>query len=173
VQYTCDYELVCSSFREIWRIIELFKEIWYLFGSTSCLQQCNTDSVGFLIRLGWTLCKVLTCISQFIAGLTMLRYCANLFYASLTLVLMPGTDEQVFYDKFLCRKFYLLVCIRNFDNFYCDKYTWASMLAFQQVYLSQYKNCQSTNFTRLYGSTRETCHGNLSTCMQLVSDLLL
>ena len=85
----------------------------------------------------------------------------------------PVIAEQVLYDKFLCRKFYLLVCIRNFDNFYCDKYTWASMLAFQQVYLSQYKNCQSTNFARLYGSTKKTCQNNLSTCMQLVSDLLL
>jgi hypothetical protein len=26
------------------------------------------------------------------------------------------TDEQVFYDKFLCDKFYLLVCTRNFDK---------------------------------------------------------
>jgi hypothetical protein len=37
------------------------------------------------------------------------------------------TDEQVFYDKFLCDKFYLLVCTRNFDNFdnkfFYDKWT--------------------------------------------------
>ena len=26
--------------------------------------------------------------------------------------LKPVTDEQVFYDKFICDKFYLLVCIR-------------------------------------------------------------
>ena len=32
--------------------------------------------------------------------------------------LKPVTDEQVFYDKFLCNKFYLLVCTRNFDNFF-------------------------------------------------------
>ena len=31
--------------------------------------------------------------------------------------LKPVTDEQVFCDKLLCGKFYLLVCIRNFDNF--------------------------------------------------------
>ena len=40
-------------------------------------------------------------------------------------LIKPVTDKQVFYDKFLCGKFYLLVCI-------------ASMLAFEQVqYLSQ------------------------------------
>jgi hypothetical protein len=44
--------------------------------------------------------------------------------------LKPVTDEQVFYDKFLCDKFYLLVCTRNFDNFFYDKCTCskASML---------------------------------------------
>ena len=31
-------------------------------------------------------------------------------------MLKPVTDEQVFYDKFLCDKFYLLVCTHNFDN---------------------------------------------------------
>ncbi len=48
-----------------------------------------------------------------------------------------GQDEQVFYDKFLCDKFYLLVCTRNFDNFFYDKRTYskASMLAFEQVHL--------------------------------------
>jgi hypothetical protein len=53
--------------------------------------------------------------------------------------LKPVPDEQVFYDRFLCGKFYLLVgvVLRKFDNFYYDKYTWASMLAFEQVYLSQ------------------------------------
>jgi hypothetical protein len=35
----------------------------------------------------------------------------------------PVTEEQVFYDKFLCDKFYLLVCTRNFDNFFYDKCT--------------------------------------------------
>ncbi len=35
----------------------------------------------------------------------------------------PVTDEQFFYDKFLCDKFYLLVCTRNFDNFFYDKRT--------------------------------------------------
>ncbi len=47
-------------------------------------------------------------------------------------VIKPVTDEQVFYDKFLCDKFYLLVCTRNFDNFFYDKCTCskASMLAF-------------------------------------------
>jgi hypothetical protein len=51
----------------------------------------------------------------------------------------PVTDEQVFYDKFLCDKFYLLdVCTRNFDKFFYDKCTCskASMLAFEQVHLS-------------------------------------
>ena len=50
----------------------------------------------------------------------------------------PVTDEQVLYDKFLCDKFYLLVCTRNFDNFFYDKCTCskASMLAFEQVHLS-------------------------------------
>ena len=45
----------------------------------------------------------------------------------------PLTGEQVFYDKF-----YLLVCTRNFDNFFYDKCTCskASMLAFEQVHLS-------------------------------------
>jgi hypothetical protein len=45
---------------------------------------------------------------------------------------------QVFYDKFLCDKFYLLVCTRNFDKFFYDKCTCskASMLAFEQVHLS-------------------------------------
>ena len=44
----------------------------------------------------------------------------------------PVKDEQVFYDKFLCDKFYLLVCTRNFENFFYDKCTCskASMLAF-------------------------------------------
>jgi hypothetical protein len=34
--------------------------------------------------------------------------------------LKPVADEQVFYDslKFLCDKFYLLICMRNFDNFF-------------------------------------------------------
>jgi hypothetical protein len=52
--------------------------------------------------------------------------------------LKPVTDEQGFYDKFLCDKFYLLVCTRNFDNFFYDKCTCsrASMLAFEQVHLS-------------------------------------
>jgi hypothetical protein len=64
--------------------------------------------------------------------------------------------EQVFYDKFLCDKFYLLVCTRNFDKFLYEKYicSKASMLA--------RKNCQSTNFVRLYGSTKKTCQSNLS-----------
>ena len=46
--------------------------------------------------------------------------------------LKPVTDEQVFYDKFICDKFYLLVCTRNFDNFFYDKCTCskASMLTF-------------------------------------------
>ena len=46
--------------------------------------------------------------------------------------LKPVADKQVFYDKFLCDKFYLLVCTRNFDNFFYDKCTCskASMLAF-------------------------------------------
>jgi hypothetical protein len=50
----------------------------------------------------------------------------------------PVTDEQVFCDKFLCDKFYLLVCTRNFDIFFYDKCTCskASMLAFEQVHLS-------------------------------------
>ena len=52
--------------------------------------------------------------------------------------LKPVTDDQVFYDKFLCDKFYLLVCTRNFDKFFYDKCTCskASMLAFEQVHLS-------------------------------------
>jgi hypothetical protein len=56
----------------------------------------------------------------------------------LNATLKPVTDEQVFYDKFLCDKFYLLVCTRNFDNFFYDKCTCskASMLAFEQVHLS-------------------------------------
>ena len=50
----------------------------------------------------------------------------------------PVTDEQVFYDKFLCDKFYSLVCTRNVDKFFYDKCTCskASMLAFEQVHLS-------------------------------------
>ena len=52
--------------------------------------------------------------------------------------LKPLTDEQVFYDKFLCDKFYLLVCMRNFDNFFYDKCTCpkASMRGVEQVHLS-------------------------------------
>jgi hypothetical protein len=40
---------------------------------------------------------------------------------------------QSFYDEFLCDKFYLIVCTRNFDNFFYDKCTCAkaSMLAFE------------------------------------------
>jgi hypothetical protein len=38
-------------------------------------------------------------------------------------LLKPVTDEHVFYDKFLCDKFYLLVCTRNFDKFFYDKCT--------------------------------------------------
>ena len=77
--------------------------------------------------------------------------------------LKPVTDEQVFYDKFLCDKFYLLVCTRNFDKFFYDKCTCskASMLAFEQVHFHR-KNCQSTHFVRLYGSTKKTCQSNLS-----------
>jgi hypothetical protein len=45
--------------------------------------------------------------------------------------LEPVTDEQVFYDKFLCDKFYLLVCTRN------SLLTIFSMTsAFEQVHLS-------------------------------------
>ena len=64
----------------------------------------------------------------------------------------PVTDEQVFYDKFLSDKFYLLVCTRNFDKFFYDKCT------------CHRKNCQTTNFVRLYGygSTKKTCQSNLS-----------
>jgi hypothetical protein len=44
--------------------------------------------------------------------------------------LMPLADEQGFYDKFLCDKFYLLVCICHFANFSREKSTCskASML---------------------------------------------
>jgi hypothetical protein len=51
----------------------------------------------------------------------------------------PVTDEQVFYDKFLCDKFYLLVCTRNVDNFFYDKCTCskASMLALEQVHFEK------------------------------------
>ena len=38
-------------------------------------------------------------------------------------IFKPVTDEQVFYVKFLLDKFYLLVCTRNFDNFFYDKCT--------------------------------------------------
>ena len=61
---------------------------------------------------------------------------------AICLCFKPVTDEQVFYDKFLCDKFYLLVCTivctRNFDNFFYDKCTCskAIMLAFEQVHLS-------------------------------------
>jgi hypothetical protein len=53
-------------------------------------------------------------------------------------MLKPVTDEQVFYDKFLCDKLFLLVCACNFDNFFYDKCTCskASMLAFEQVHFS-------------------------------------
>ena len=49
----------------------------------------------------------------------------------------PSYRAQVFYDKFLCDKFYLLVCTRNFDIFFYDKCTCskASML--------KYKFCSS------------------------------
>ena len=46
-----------------------------------------------------------------------------LVFKSRQFALKPVTDEQVFYDKFLCDKFYLLVCTRNFDNFFNDKCT--------------------------------------------------
>ena len=58
---------------------------------------------------------------------------------SIFTTIKPVTDEQVFYDKFLCDKFYLLVCTRNFDKFFYDKLctcSKASMLAFEQVHLS-------------------------------------
>ena len=55
--------------------------------------------------------------------------------------------QQVFYDKFLYEKFYLLIkflyekfylliCMDNFVNFYCDMYTRskASMPSFEQVH---------------------------------------
>ena len=57
----------------------------------------------------------------------------------LNATLKPVTDEQVFYDKFLCDKFYLLFCTcHNFDKFFYDKCPCsnASMLAFEQVHLS-------------------------------------
>ena len=82
--------------------------------------------------------------------------------------LKPLSDEQVFYDKFLCDKFlcdkfYLLVCTRNFDIFFYDKCTCskASMLALNKCTCHR-KSCQSTNFARLYGSTKKTCQSNLS-----------
>ena len=63
-------------------------------------------------------------------------------------MLKPVTDEQVFYDQFLCDKLFLLVCACNFDNFFYDKCTCSksSMLAFEQVHfslekLSKYKFC--------------------------------
>lgn len=47
----------------------------------------------------------------------------------------PLTDEQIFYDKFLYGKFYLLVCARNFANFFFDKCTCSkpSLFDFEQV----------------------------------------
>jgi hypothetical protein len=61
--------------------------------------------------------------------------------SSVKATIKPVTDEQVFYDKFLCDKFYLLVCTRNFDNF---------ALVIEKI-------------VRLYGSTKKTCQSNLST----------
>ena len=62
----------------------------------------------------------------------------------------PVTDERVFYDKFLCDKFYLLVCTRNFDNFfYIYLYTltavikWLGAYTLGQTWERQYpKNCE-------------------------------
>jgi hypothetical protein len=53
------------------------------------------------------------------------------FLVAMVCSYQPVTDEQVFYDKFLCDKFYLLVCTHNFENFFYDKCTCskASMLA--------------------------------------------
>ncbi len=70
-------------------------------------------------------------------GLSLIMNSLNTDYEYCVFV-KPVTDEQVFHDKFLCDKFCLLVCTRNFDNFFYDKCTCskASMLAFEQVYLS-------------------------------------
>ena len=82
--------------------------------------------------------------------------------------LKPVTDEHVFYDKFSCDKFYLLVCTRNFDNFFYDKYTCskASILTSVLVTVKIVK-------VQICLSTKKTCQSNLSTCMQLVNNLLL
>jgi hypothetical protein len=47
---------------------------------------------------------------------TYIQFMTTSFYKS-EFSVKPVKDEQVFYDKFLCDKFYLLVCTRNFDNF--------------------------------------------------------
>ena len=82
--------------------------------------------------------------------------------------LKPLSDERVFYDKFLCDKF---LC----DKFFCSSVratlTFFSMTsALAQKLACQLlnkctchrKTCQSTNFARLYGSTKKTCQSNLS-----------
>ncbi len=51
------------------------------------------------------------------------EYLSKFPFVIVEVLFKPLTDEEVFYDKFLCDKFYLLVCTRNFDIFFYDKCT--------------------------------------------------
>jgi hypothetical protein len=75
----------------------------------------------------------------------------------------PVTDEQVFYDKFLCDKFYLLVCTRNFDKFFYDKCTCskASMLANKTHNLAN-KTYLANKTCHIKTCHIKTCHRKLA-----------
>ena len=90
------------------------------------------------------------------------HYCLTMLHTKFAYVkyyyLQAGYIRASFFIRNLKSydKFYLLVCMRNFDIFFYDKYTYskaiARMLAFEKMQF-QSKNWQSRNFVRLYGST--------------------
>jgi hypothetical protein len=48
-------------------------------------------------------------------------------------IFKPLTEEQVFYDKFLCDKFTLLICTSHFANFFYDKCTFEKLLVIEKI----------------------------------------
>ena len=83
-----------------------------------------------IIQKGILFSVVVTLASEYNNGLRI--HCC-------TFLLKPVTHEQVFLDKFWLDKLYLLVCKEKLVKFFLDKCTCskASMLAFEQVYLSR------------------------------------
>ncbi len=94
---------------------------------------CKCNSTGLSIHFGKTRAASETWLILYLVAVNERTLWHEI--AFFMLILKPLIDERVFYDKFLCDKFYLLVCTRNFDNFFYDKCTCskASMLAFEHA----------------------------------------